>query len=50
VGHLTRNVNEDHVREIFSTFGTLKSVELSIDKVCAPCYACGVHAGSMGLL
>ena len=24
VGHLTRNVREDHVREIFGTFGTLK--------------------------
>ena len=33
VGHLTRNVNEGHIKEIFSTFGTLKSVELSIDKV-----------------
>lgn len=32
VGHLTRNVNEGHIREIFSTFGTLKSVELSYDK------------------
>ena len=33
VGHLTRNVNEGHIKEIFSTFGTLKSVEISIDKV-----------------
>ena len=33
VGHLTRNVSEGHIKEIFSTFGTLKSVELSIDKV-----------------
>ena len=33
LGHLTRNVTEEHIQEIFSTFGTLKSVELSIDKV-----------------
>jgi RNA-binding protein with serine-rich domain 1 len=33
VGHLTRNVTEEHIREIFSTFGQIKSVELSIDKV-----------------
>ena len=39
VGHLTRNVTDDHVREIFSTFGTLKSVEVSIDKVNA-CMQC----------
>ena len=35
VGHLTRNVNEGHIKEIFSTFGTITSVELSIDKVSA---------------
>lgn len=34
VGHLTRNVTEDHISEIFSTFGPIKSVELSVDKVC----------------
>lgn len=33
VGHLTRNVNEGHIKEIFSTFGTITSVEVSIDKV-----------------
>lgn len=33
VGHLTRNVTEAHVREIFANFGTLKSVELALDKV-----------------
>ncbi|KAI7839110.1 hypothetical protein COHA_007115 [Chlorella ohadii] len=33
VGHLTRNVTEAHVREIFGTFGKLRSVELAIDKV-----------------
>ena len=33
VGHLTRNVNEAHVREIFGNFGALKSVELAMDKL-----------------
>jgi RNA-binding protein with serine-rich domain 1 len=33
VGHLTRNVTEEHIHEIFSTFGQLKTVEVSIDKV-----------------
>ena len=33
VGHLTRNVSEGHIKEIFSTFGTISSVEVSIDKV-----------------
>ncbi|CAL8471827.1 g11369 [Coccomyxa elongata] len=33
VGHLTRNVTEEHIREIFSTFGAIKSCELSVDKV-----------------
>lgn len=33
VGHLTRNVSEGHIKEIFSTFGTITSVEVSIDKV-----------------
>ena len=37
LGHLTRNVTEEHIQEIFSTFGTLKSVELSIDKVLCSC-------------
>lgn len=32
MGHLTRNVTEDHIKEIFSTFGAIKSVELSVDK------------------
>lgn len=32
VGRLTRNVTEAHVREIFSTWGELKEVELAIDK------------------
>lgn len=33
VGHLTRNVTEAHVREIFGAFGELRSVELAIDRV-----------------
>ena len=32
MAHLTRNVTEAHVREIFSNFGDLKSVELSMDR------------------
>ncbi|KAG1667648.1 hypothetical protein FOA52_004675 [Chlamydomonas sp. UWO 241] len=32
VGNLTRNVSEDHVREIFSLYGTIKSVDLAFDK------------------
>lgn len=32
VGNLTRNVTEDHLNEIFSTYGKLKSVELAMDK------------------
>lgn len=33
VTHLTRNVKEGHVREIFSNFGELKSVELALDRM-----------------
>ena len=33
VARLTRNVNEDHIKEIFGTFGPVKSVELAIDRV-----------------
>jgi hypothetical protein len=32
VGNLTRNVTEDHIKEIFSCYGSLKSVELAMDK------------------
>ena len=32
VGKLTRNVTQEHVREIFATFGALKNVDLSIDR------------------
>lgn len=32
VGNLTRNITEEHLSEIFSTYGKLKHVELAIDK------------------
>lgn len=32
VGNLTRNVTEDHIKEIFGHYGELKSVDLAIDK------------------
>ena len=32
VGHLTRNVNKDHVTEIASVYGTVKSVEMVGDR------------------
>lgn len=32
VGHLTRNVQQEHIHEIFGTFGTVKHVELAMDK------------------
>ncbi len=32
VGNLTRNVTEDHVREIFGTYGEIRVVELAIDR------------------
>lgn len=31
VGRLTRNVTQEHIQEIFSNFGKLKSVDLAID-------------------
>jgi hypothetical protein len=48
VGHLTRNVSEAHVAEIFGTYGKLRGVELAIDKQvnlprCAPCVC--LHGG-----
>ena len=33
IGHLTRNVNKDHISEIFSVYGTIKNVELLADRV-----------------
>jgi len=38
VGHLTRNVNEAHIREIFAAFGPLAGVELAMDKVRRACH------------
>ena len=32
VGHLTRNVQAEHIHEVFSTYGTVKHVELAMDK------------------
>ena len=32
VGHLTRNVNKDHITEIFSVYGQVKSVEIIPDR------------------
>ena len=32
VGNLTRNVTEDHIREIFGTYGAVSSVELAMDR------------------
>ena len=31
LGHLTRNVNRDHVMEIFSVYGTVKHIEMRSD-------------------
>lgn len=33
VGNLSRNVSEEHLRDIFGTFGALASVELSVDPI-----------------
>ena len=32
MGHLTRNVNKEHVQEIFSVYGTIKNVEMPPDR------------------
>ncbi|EDO44931.1 predicted protein, partial [Nematostella vectensis] len=32
VAHLTRNVNKDHVQEIFSVYGRVKTVDLPTDR------------------
>ena len=32
VKHLTRNIKEDHLREIFSAFGEIKKVEIVLEK------------------
>ena len=33
VGRLTRNVNKEHIMEIFSTYGPIKSVDLPMDRI-----------------
>ncbi len=33
VGNLTRNVNKDHLREIFGHFGTIKRVTLDEERL-----------------
>ncbi|ESP04043.1 hypothetical protein LOTGIDRAFT_156651 [Lottia gigantea] len=33
IGHLTRNVNKDHIVEIFSTYGAIRNVEMMIDRL-----------------
>lgn len=32
IGRLTRNVNKEHLQEIFSTYGTLKNIEMVTDR------------------
>lgn len=32
MGHLTRNVGKEHVHEIFSFYGSVRSVDVAIDK------------------
>ena len=33
IGRLTRNVTKDHVTEIFSVYGKIKSIEMPMDRV-----------------
>merc|ERR550534_3635474 len=33
VGRLTRNVNEEHIKEIFSVYGTIKNIDMQKDPV-----------------
>lgn len=33
IGRLTLNVTRDHIHEIFSTYGTVKSVEFPMDRL-----------------
>jgi RNA recognition motif-containing protein len=49
VGHLTRNVTDAHIREIFGTFGSLRGVDLAIDKM-VNLPRCGWLAGNALLL
>ena len=32
IGRLTRNVNKDHIQEIFSVYGTIKHLEMPPDR------------------
>lgn len=36
VEKLTKNVNENHLREIFGTYGPIKDVDLPISRQCKP--------------
>lgn len=33
VGKLTRNVNKDHIMEIFSNYGSVKNIDMPMDRV-----------------
>lgn len=33
VGRLTRNVNKEHITEIFAMYGQIKHIEMPIDRV-----------------
>ncbi|KAH9490040.1 RNA-binding protein with serine-rich domain 1-A, partial [Bulinus truncatus] len=33
VGHLTRNVTKDHIQEIFSLYGTIKNIDMLMDRI-----------------
>ena len=32
IGRLTRNVNKDHLTEIFSMYGSIKSIDMPVDR------------------
>lgn len=36
IGRLTRNVNKDHISEIFSSYGTIKFVDFPMDRLHPP--------------
>ena len=33
IGKLTKNVNKDHIMEIFSTYGTIKNIDIPSERV-----------------
>ena len=33
IGKLTRNVNKDHIMEIFSNYGSIKNIDMPMDRV-----------------